>query len=57
MQLGIKVQVPQKLKRFLSSPNSYISNVMKAADKEALTFLKRETSAAAPKKSGSLRRS
>jgi len=54
MKLDIKIQVPQKLQRFLKNPTPYISSVIKAADKDALTLLKREISAAAPKKSGKL---
>ncbi|MGD9276357.1 MAG: hypothetical protein PVJ67_04240 [Candidatus Pacearchaeota archaeon] len=57
MQLGIKIEVPQKLKRFISSPNKYVTDVMTSADNQALGLLKREISAAAPKKSGALSRS
>jgi len=54
VKLSIKVQVPQKLQRFLSNPTPYIKDVIKTADKDALTLLQSEIRAAVPKKSGKL---
>jgi hypothetical protein len=49
MQLNVKLDVPQRLERYLANSTPYVEKTVKEADKEALTLLKREISAAAPK--------
>ena len=57
MKLETRIRIPEKLKRYLRNPTPAITKVLKEADKRALTFLQRETSRAAPRKSGQLARS
>jgi len=54
MQLKIKVDMPDKLKMFLASPDRYINDTIKQADKDALTYLKENIARTAPRKSGQL---
>ncbi|MDD5013727.1 MAG: hypothetical protein PHW73_01320 [Atribacterota bacterium] len=54
MQLDVKIDVPDKLKKFLANPTPQIDSAIKEADREAFTLLKNEISKAAPKKSGNL---
>ncbi len=54
MQLNMKVEVPDRLRKFLANPTPYVNQTMQGADKEALTLLKTDIAAKAPKKSGKL---
>lgn len=54
MKFGMKIEVPQRLKKFLANPTPYIDQTMKTADKETLTTLKTDIKAITHKKSGKL---
>ena len=51
---SIRIEVPQRLKKFLANPSSYVDKTMKDADKEALTTLKTDIKTITHKKSGKL---
>ena len=54
MKLGIKVDVPDRLAKFLRNPTPFFTSTLKEADRQALTMLKTDISRAAPKRSGKL---
>ena len=57
MQLETNVEVPERLRKFLANPTPFVNQAMSEADKEALSLLKVDIAAAAPKKTGALSRS
>ena len=57
MQLNFKLEVPDRLRRYLANPTPYITDTMKKADKLALTLLQESIKTNAPRKSGELSRS
>lgn len=55
MQLNFKLEVPDRLRRYLANPTPYITDTMKKADKLALTLLQESIKTNAPhRKSGQL---
>lgn len=58
LRLETRIEVPEKVKRFIRNPTPAITRTLRKADKGVLTLLKREISKAAPRgKSGKLARS
>ena len=57
MKLKFKVEVPQKLRRFLDNPTPFVTETMKQADKLALTLLQQSVKTNAPRRSGQLSQS
>ena len=51
---SIRIEVPQRLKKFLANPSPYVDKTIKDADKESLTILKTDIKAITHKKSGKL---
>jgi len=51
---SIRIEVPQRLKKFLANPSPYVDKTMKDADKESLTILKTDIKAITHKVSGRL---
>ena len=54
MKLDMRVEVPQRLKKFLANPTPVIKDIRDQADKDALVFLRDEIKQAAPRKKGEL---
>lgn len=54
MKLDMRVEVPERLKKYLNNPTPFIKAARKDADKVALFFLRDEISSAAPRDSGDL---
>ena len=54
MKLNMRVEVPQRLKKFLANPTPVIKDIRNQADKTALIFLRDSIREAAPRKKGEL---
>ena len=54
MKTDMRIEVPEKLRRFLANPTPYVNQAMKEADKETLSLLKSDIVAVTHKKTGEL---
>ena len=54
MKTDMRIEVPEKLRRFLANPTPYVNQAMQEADKQTLSLLKSDIVSVTTKKSGAL---
>jgi len=52
--VNVKIDVPDRLRRFLENPTPLVKETIKEADEDVLNLLKKDISKAAPQKTGKL---